>query len=52
MVAFNCVTISAALNGSMLGWTITWQENTIEYYTVFASVILMPVERMAADASR
>jgi PKD repeat protein len=47
----NCVTISAALSGSTLGWTITGQENTIDYYTVFASqdgVNLMPVEQVAA----
>jgi len=47
----NCVTISAALSGSTLGWTITGQESTIDYYTVFASqdgVNLMPVEQVAA----
>jgi PKD repeat protein len=47
----NCVTISATLSGSTLGWTITGQENTIDHYTVFASqdgVNLMAVEQVAA----
>jgi len=47
----NCVTISAALSGSTLGWTITGQENTVDHYTVFASqdgVNLMAVEQVAA----
>jgi PKD repeat protein len=47
----NCVTISAALSGSTLGWTITGQESTIDHYTVFASqdgVNLMAVEQVAA----
>ena len=33
----NCVTISAALSGGTLGWTISGQENTIDHYTIFAS---------------
>ncbi len=47
----NCVTISAALSGSTLGWTITGQESTIDHYTVFASqdgVNLMAVAQVAA----
>ena len=47
----NCVTISAALSGSTLGWKITGQESTIDHYTVFASqdgVNLMAVEQVAA----
>jgi PKD repeat protein len=47
----NCVTISAALSSSALGWTITGQESTIDHYTVFASqdgVNLMAVEQVAA----
>jgi PKD repeat protein len=48
----NCVTIAAALTGSsILSWTITGQENTIDHYTVFASQDgqnLMPVTDAAA----
>ncbi len=47
----NCVTISAALSGSTLSWTITGQESTIDHYTVFASqdgVNLMPVGQVDA----
>jgi PKD repeat protein len=47
----NCVTISATLSGSTLGWTITGLENTVDHYTVFASQDgqnLMGVAQVAA----
>jgi PKD repeat protein len=33
----NCVTISASLSGTSLGWSITGSENTLDHYTVFVS---------------
>jgi PKD repeat protein len=47
----NCVTISAALSGSTLSWTITGLESTIDHYQVFASQDgqnLMAVQQVAA----
>ncbi len=33
----NCVTVSAAIAGSTLNWSITGQENTLDHYTVYIS---------------
>jgi PKD repeat protein len=34
----NCVAVSGAVNGNTLTWSITGQENTVDHYTVFASL--------------
>ena len=33
----NCVTVSAAIAGSTLSWSITGQENTLDHYTIYIS---------------
>ncbi|MGI9103465.1 MAG: hypothetical protein ACR2IF_13590 [Terriglobales bacterium] len=33
----NCVTVSGAISGSSLRWSITGNENTVDHYTVFIS---------------
>jgi PKD repeat protein len=33
----NCVTVSAAVSGNALSWSITGQLNTLDHFTVFAS---------------
>jgi PKD repeat protein len=42
----NCLTVNAAVNGSIVSWSVTGQENTLDHYTVFISTDgqnLMPV---------
>jgi hypothetical protein len=46
----NCVSISASVSGSLLNWSITGQENTLDHYTPFISldgVNLMPLPDVA-----
>jgi PKD repeat protein len=33
----NCITLSAAANGTVLSWSLTGQVNTLDHYTVFLS---------------
>ena len=33
----NCVTVSAAVTGTVVNWTITGQQNTIDHFSVYAS---------------
>ena len=33
----NCVTVSAAVTGTVVSWSITGQMNTVDHFTVFAS---------------
>jgi hypothetical protein len=33
----NCVSISSALSGNTLGWTVTGNKNTLDHYTVYIS---------------
>lgn len=33
----NCLTVSAAMNGNILSWSVTGQENTLDHYTAFIS---------------
>jgi PKD repeat protein len=46
----NCFTISSSINGSILSWRITGNENTVDHYTVFVSLDaenLMPLSDVA-----
>jgi PKD repeat protein len=46
----NCVSVSAAVNGTTLSWSINGQENTLDHYTVSASLDgqnLMPLADLA-----
>ena len=46
----NCVTVSGAVNADTLTWSITGKENTVDHYTVFASLDgqnLMPLTDVA-----
>jgi hypothetical protein len=49
----NCVTVSAALAGQTLTWSITGQESTLDYYAIYVSQDgqnLMPLaEALAGD---
>jgi hypothetical protein len=47
----NCVSLSAAVSGASLSWTVTGSEATIDHYTVFISADgqkLMPLGNVAA----
>lgn len=33
----NCLSVSAVMNGSVAGWSVTGGENTLDHYTVFIS---------------
>ena len=33
----NCLSVSAVMNGSVAGWSVTGSENTLDHYTVFIS---------------
>lgn len=50
----NCVSISTAVAGQTLSWTITGSETTIDHYTVFISLDgqnLMPLADVAAGSA-
>lgn len=47
----NCVTVTGAMSGQVVNWSITGQENTIDHYTIFISLDgqnLMPVSDVPA----
>ncbi len=47
----NCVSVAGGMNGNVVTWNITGQENTIDHYTVFISLDgqnLMPVADVPA----
>jgi hypothetical protein len=47
----NCVTISAAMSGARIMWSITGQQNTLDHYTVYISLDgenLMPLAKLSA----
>ncbi len=47
----NCVSVSGAMSGKVMNWSISGQENTIDHYTVFISTDgqnLMPVADVPA----
>jgi PKD repeat protein len=47
----NCVSVSGAMSGKVVNWSISGQENTIDHYTVFISTDgqnLMPVADVPA----
>lgn len=49
----NCVSVSAAMNGTSLNWTLNGQENTVDHFTVFISADgtnLMPLADLPAGA--
>jgi len=51
----NCVSLSGAMSGSVLKWTISGNENTIDHYTVFISPDgqnLMPLGDFAVGTSQ
>src|SRR5690349_7536237 len=33
----NCLSVSASMSGSSVGWSVTGNENTLDHYTVFIS---------------
>lgn len=51
----NCVSVSGAISGNTLSWTITGNENTIHHYSVFISTDgaqLMPVADVPAGTHK
>ena len=48
----NCVSISAAMSGSKITWSITGQPNTIDHYTIYISTDgqnLMPLTQVSSS---
>ncbi len=49
----NCVSVSAAISGTRLNWTLTGAENTLSHFTVFVSAdgaTLMPLAELPASS--
>jgi hypothetical protein len=47
----NCVSITSWMSGSRLNWSITGQENTLDHYSVFASLDGVNLEKLGEFAT-
>jgi|tagenome__1003787_1003787.scaffolds.fasta_scaffold20971193_4 Bacterial Ig domain len=47
----NCVSVSASLSGSTLGWTLSGQANTVDHFTIFISLDGVNLMRLATVAN-